>query len=90
MTYRYDSEVFNGYGAFVNKTSRKEIKLNGFLQFDRKYRSVDSNLRKFKIAELSERPKGSNFSRLKPCDQYSYLQPMLSTRILISIIDFHI
>ena len=90
MTYRYDSEVFNGYGAFVNKTSRKEIKLNGFLQFDRKYRSADSNLRKFKIAELSERPKGSNFSRLKPCDQCSYLQPMLSTRILISIIDFHI
>ena len=90
MTYRYDSEVFNGYGAFVNKTSRKEIKLNGFLQFDRKYRSVDSNLRKFKIAEVSERPKGSNFSRLKPCDQCSYLQPMLSTRILISIIDFHI
>ena len=90
MTYRYDSEVFNGYGAFVNKTSRKEIKLNGFLQFDRKYLSVDSNLRKFKIAEVSERPKGSNFSRLKPCDQCSYLQPMLSTRILISIIDFHI
>ena len=90
MTYRYDSEVFNGYGAFVNKTSRKEIKLNGFLQFDRKYRSVDSNLRKFKIAEVSERPKGSNFSRLKPCDQCSYLQPMLSTSILKSIIDFHI
>ena len=90
MTYRHDSEVFNGYGAFVNKTSRKEIKLNGFLQFDRKYLSVDSNLRKFKIAEVSERPKGSNFSRLKPCDQCSYLQPMLSTSILKSIIDFHI
>ena len=89
MTYRHDSEVFNGYGAFVNKTSRKEIKLNGFLQFDRKYQSVDSNLRKFKIAELSERPKGSNFSRLKPCDQCLYLQPMQSTRILKSIIDFH-
>ena len=57
MTYRLDSEVFNGYGAFLNKTSRKEIKLNGFLQFDRKYHSFESNLSKYKIAELSERPK---------------------------------
>ena len=62
MTYRHDSEVFIGYGSFVNKTTREEIKLNGFLQFDRKNHSFDSNLSKYKIAELSERPKGSNFA----------------------------
>ena len=58
MTYRHDSEIFNRYGAFVNKTTRKEIKLNGFLKFDTTNHSFDSDLSKYKIAELSWRPKG--------------------------------
>ena len=59
MTYRHDSEVPLRYGAFVDKTTKKEIK-NGFLKYYEK-KHTTANLTTYNISELSERTKGSNF-----------------------------
>ena len=59
MTYRHDSEVPLRYGAFVNKTTKEEIK-NGFLKYYEKKHNT-AQLTTYNIAQLSERTKGSNF-----------------------------
>ena len=59
MTYRHDSEVPLRYGAFVDKTTKKEIK-NGFLKYYEK-KHTTTNLTTYNISELSKRTKGSNF-----------------------------
>ena len=62
MTYRHDSEIFLGYGTFINKTNKEMIKLNTFLEYSEKSHSA-LNLSRYKIPELSQRKKGSNFTK---------------------------
>ena len=56
MTYRLDSDVYLGYGSFINKTTNQIIKPNNFLDFDKKIHLVN-NLTVFGQTELVERTK---------------------------------
>ena len=61
MTYRHDSEIFHGYGTFINKTTKEMIKPDAFLEYYEKNHSA-TNLSRYKIPELSQRKKGSYFT----------------------------
>ena len=56
MTYRLDSDVYLGYGSFINKTTNQIIKPDYFFDFDEENHVV-RNLTEFGLTELVERPK---------------------------------
>ena len=61
MTYRHDSEIYLGYGTFINKTNKEMIKPNAFLEYNEKSHSA-LNLSTYKLPTLSQRKKGSNIT----------------------------
>ena len=73
MTYRYDSEIYIGYGKFIDKTTKKMIQPNEFLEYYEKNHAV-TNLSRYKIPELSQRKKGSNltYKQHKICTVVSF------------------
>ena len=56
MTYRLDSDVYLGYGSFINKTTNQIIKPEYFFDFDEENHVV-RNLTEFGLTELVERTK---------------------------------
>ena len=56
MTYRLDSDIYLGYGSFINKTTNQIIKPDYFFDFDEENHVV-RNLTEFGLTELVERTK---------------------------------
>ena len=55
ITYRLDSDIYLGYGSFMNKTTNQKIKPNYFLDYDENH--VVGNLTEFGLTELVGRTK---------------------------------